>query len=230
MRDHSLIEELMAADALGGLDPTDRERLTLERSLHGDCDECARIEAEFAETAGRLGFALDPIPVDDAVVDTILRSAPAPVRSAAATASPEVVDLSRAREHRALWRTLVAAAAAVVLIATIVILRGPGGQIAILRGSGPERLEITFSPGEPGVSLSGTGFAELPAGQTYELWAIRDDTPIKAACFGAEEGDVDLDIDATIETGDLMAVTVEPVCATAPTTTPIISADTSNLT
>jgi anti-sigma-K factor RskA len=226
MRDHSLIEELMAIDALGGLDPADRELLANERSSHGVCEECARIEAEFAEAAGRLAFALDPIAVDDAVADAIL---PSPQETTAAGPG-RVVDLAAAREHRALWRTLVSVAAAVVLVATIVILRSPGGEVAILRGAGPERLEITFSPGEPGVSLSGSGFTDLPAGQTYELWAIRGDTPIKAACFGTEDGGVDLDIDATIRTGDLMAVTVEPECASAPSTTPIITADTSNLT
>jgi anti-sigma-K factor RskA len=223
--DHSQIEELMAADALGGLDAEGRELLSRERATHGSCEECTRIEAEFAETAGRLGFTLVPLPVDDSVADEILR------RAADAPAPPaaDVVDLSRARTRAAPWRALIAVAAAFALIVAFVVARGPGGDTAVLLGAGPERLEVTFSPGEPGASLSGTGFEQLPAGQVYELWAIRDDAPIKATCFVPQEGDVDLEIDAEIETGDVMAVTVEPTCAPAPTTAPIITADTSNL-
>ena len=232
--DHSQIEELMATDALGGLDPADRELLSLERATHGSCDECARIEAEFTETAGRLGFALDPIPVDASVADGILRRAPhAPgPETAGPPAAPaaDVVDLTRARERRAPWRALVAVAAAFVLVVGFVVVRNSGGDTAVLLGAGrPERLEVTFSPGEPGATLSGTGFGQLSEGQVYELWAIRGDTPIKATCFVPEDGDVDLDIDTEIETGDVMAVTVEPTCATAPTTDPIILADTSEL-
>ncbi|HEV8565401.1 MAG TPA: anti-sigma factor [Actinomycetota bacterium] len=225
--DHSLIEELMAADALGGLDPADRELLSVERTAHGTCHECARIETEFAETAGRLGFALDPIPVDDSLADDILRRA---VADAPAPPATDVVDLTRARERRAPWRALVAVAAAFVLVVGYAIVRNPSGDTAVLQGAGrPERLEVTFSPGEPGATLSGTGFERLPEGRVYELWAIRDDTPIKATCFNPEDGNVELDINARIETGDLMAVTVEPACASAPTTAPIITADTSEL-
>jgi hypothetical protein len=233
--DHSLIEELMAADALGGLDPDDRELLSRERASHGSCEECARIEASFAEAAGRLGFALAPIPIEDSLADDILlRSAalaPTPVAAEApAPAAPDVVDLTRVRERRAPWLALVAVAAAFVLIVGYLVVRGPGGETAVLQGAGrAEHLEVTFSPGEPGASLTGTGFDALPAGQVYELWAIRGDTPIKASCFTPDGGDVDLRVDAEIEIGDVMAVTVEPACATAPTTAPIITADTSHL-
>jgi anti-sigma-K factor RskA len=231
--DHSLIEELMAADALRGLDPADRELLSRERASHGSCDECARIEASFAEAAGQLGFALAPIPVDDSVADDILRRAalaPTSVAAEAPTPAPDVVDLTRVRERRAPWLALVAVAAAFVLIVGYLVVRGPGGETAVLQGAGrPERLEVTFSPGEPGASLTGTGFETLPAGQVYELWAIRGDTPIRASCFTPEGGDVDLRVEAEIEIGDVMAVTMEPACATAPTTAPIITADTSQL-
>jgi anti-sigma-K factor RskA len=222
--DHSLIEELMAADALGGLEPADRELLLLERNAHGTCTECARIEAAFAETAGRLGFALDPIPVDDGVADGILRRA-----TVDRPAAPAVADLTRARERRAPWRALIAVAAAFIVVVVFAVVRGPSGSTAVLQGAGPERLEVTFESGDPGATLSGTGFEQLSGGQIYELWAIRGDTPIKAACFQPEDGTVDLDIDAEIQAGDIMAVTVEPACASAPTTEPIITADTANL-
>ena len=59
-RDHTVIEELMAVDALGGLDGDDRALLERERESHGAaCAECALLEKGFAETAGRLAFEED---------------------------------------------------------------------------------------------------------------------------------------------------------------------------
>ena len=75
-RDHTTIEELLAVQALGGLDGDDVQTLAAERASHGDCEECARLEAEFSETAGRLAFSLEPVPVDDAMADRILADVP----------------------------------------------------------------------------------------------------------------------------------------------------------
>ena len=76
-RDHSLIEELLSADALGGLDPADRALLDRERAAHGACEECARLEAEFTEVAGHLGLVLDLVPVRAGMAEDILRAADA---------------------------------------------------------------------------------------------------------------------------------------------------------
>src|SRR5207247_10668356 len=61
-RDHGLIEELLAARALGGLEPEDDTVLRAAMAAHGDCEECRRLETGFEGTAGLLGFALDPGP------------------------------------------------------------------------------------------------------------------------------------------------------------------------
>ena len=53
-RDHTTIEELLAVQALAGLDGDDVQTLAAERASHGDCEECARLEAEFSATVGRL--------------------------------------------------------------------------------------------------------------------------------------------------------------------------------
>ena len=225
--DHSLIEELLAVDALGGLDPHDRELLALERASHGTCEQCARFEAGFAETAGQLAFALDPIPVDGSMADEILRRA---ARDAPAVPVAGPGYAKQPRDRRTPWRALTAVAAAFAfLVASLVLHDAARGGTAILVGEGPERLAVTFTPGEPGATVSGTGFAALPQGQVYELWAIREEMPIRATCFTSDRGRVDVAIDTKIETGDVMAVTVEDTCATSPTTPPIIAADTSQL-
>ena len=225
--DNSLIEELLAIDALGGLDPQERELLALERASHGTCEQCARFEAEFTDTAGRLAFALDPIPVDRSMADEILRRA---ARDAPVVPVAGPGDLMQARDRRKPWRALTAVAAALAfLVASLVLRDAARGGTAILVGEGPERLAVTFTPGEPGATVSGTGFAALPQGRVYELWAIRNEMPIRATCFISDQGHVDVAIDTEIETGDVMAVTVEDTCATSPTAPPIITADTSQL-
>jgi hypothetical protein len=220
MRDHSLIEQLMAVEALGGLDEDDHGALAGERAAHGDCEECDRLQAGFAETAGRLAFSLDPVPVGDDVADGILR--PAGVGD-----PPSAVPSA--------WsRVLIAVAAAVVLVVVVVVVRNEtqSSQIAAtFTGSVPAHLEMRFTPGDPGARLNGSGFAPLASDRTYELWMIHPDgTPIRATCFTPDEGRVHLVLATPVQGSDVMAVTVESsTCPTAPTTTPILSADLSKI-
>ena len=209
----------MAVEALGGLDEDDRAALSRERAAHGDCEECDRLEAGFAETAGRLGFSLDPVPVRDDMAEAILRP-------------PEVGDLPPAAPS-AWTRVLVAVAAAVVLVVAVVVVRDSTRSslfAATFTGSARAHLEMRFTPGDPGARLNGSGFAPLASDRTYELWMIRDGTPIRATCFTPDGGRVHLVLATPVQGSDLMAVTVESsACPTAPTTTPILSADLSKI-
>jgi len=213
-RDHERIEELLAADALGGLDPEERSDLGRLRAEHADCEECERLEAGFAETAGRLAFSLDPAPVGDDVADGILRRA----------------EGSRSRGvRRGIARPLIAVAAALVLLVAIVVVRNvtqPDRFTVAFAGTSSAHLQMRFTPGDNGARLRGTGFEALPADQTYELWAIRDGTPIRATCFTPDAGSVQLSLATPVEGSDVMAVTVEASsCPDAPTTDPILTAD-----
>jgi hypothetical protein len=217
-RDHSRIEELMAADALGGLDEDDRAALASERAAHGDCEECANLEAGFGATAGRLAFALDPISGDDDAADAILRRA----GKTGAHAAPRRVRRSRA----------LIAAAVVILVAAVVVRDLTGTQPVSVAFSGtvPAHLEMRFTPGDPGAKLRGSDFAALPSGRVYELWMIRDGTPLRATCFTPDAGQVQLALSHPVEAGDVMAVTVESAsCPSAPTTEPILTADLSKV-
>jgi hypothetical protein len=219
MRDHSLIEELLAADALGGLAAGDRAVLDGERGTHGECEECDRLEAGFAETAGRLGFALDPVPISERTVDEILRRSPAPV--------PAPTPLSRPAGRRAL---LAAAIALVVLLGAIAIGNvTSGGEITVaFTGETGVHMEMAFTPGEPGARLDGSGLRRLPTGRVYELWAIRAGSPIPETCFAPNLGRVSIPVPKPVQAGDVMAVTVESdICPAAPTTQPILTADLS---
>jgi hypothetical protein len=167
MADHQHLEELIAADALGGLDADERRELERQRAAHGaDCIECRRLEDEYGEVAGRLAFAVDPIPLREGFEDEVV--------AATTDTRPRlerVVDLrSRrpdpSRSRSGFLRPLAAVAAAIVLFvggwAIGVGTSGsdPGGipidaRVVAFQGNGPGTLAVAYRPGEKGVYLLG---------------------------------------------------------------------------
>ena len=223
-RDHSLIEELMAVDALGGLDGDDLATLQRERAAHGaDCAECRELERGFAETAGRLAFALDPQPVDESMLERIL-------------ATPRD-DLAERRARRAKpWQVLVAAAAVIVLLVVVVASvqpsttsvteAAPTQRIVTFSGDVDGTLAMAFTPGEPGAVFWGSGLPDPGPGKVYEIWMIEEGRPVSGGCVSPTDGVIALRVDATIGTTDTMAVTPEPAdCPSEPTSPPVLLAD-----
>lgn len=223
-RDHSVIEELLAVRALGGLDADDE--ITLQRLMaeHGpDCEECRRLQDEFDETAGVLGFALDPVPVDPRIADRILaQPRPTPGR-----------DAQTQRPGRR-WPALVAVAAvAVLVLASIVVFRPRtqtiagvsfGQQVITFEGETGE-VAMAYSPGEPGALIVGRDLPAPGADRTYEIWAITGTTPVSAGCVSPTDGQLATFTDLDVSTSDLMAITVESSsCPAAPTTQPVYTA------
>ena len=224
MRSHERIEELIVIRSIGGLTPEETTELEREMASHGpDCEECRRLETEYGEVAGRLGFALDPVAVRpgfaDETIELALGEAPA----------------SRPARAGGAWRPLVAVAAALVLFVGGAIVGAAvfGGaevsqqatvlqlepQDPALSGS----VSAAFTPGERGIYLQGAGLETLPQDQVYELWVITGDTPAAAVCVRpGEDGSVFAFADSQVAPNDLLAVTVEPsTCSDAPTTPPI---------
>ncbi len=234
MRDHERIEELMAVRALGGLDPEDDESLRRQMAEHGEaCPECRRLESEFDEVAGRLAFALDPVPVRGGFEDQVVAAAAghpsrpvAPVDAAPGTSRPA----SRP------FRALVAVAASIVLFAAglavgVLATRSdepvpPRARVVAFQGEAEGSLSVAFRPGGDGVFLLGSGLQQLPEDQVYEVWMFQGGTPVPATCFRpTEDGSVFEFVDSGLGTTDSMAVTVEPsTCPSAPTTSPILTA------
>lgn len=237
--DHSLVEELMAADALGGLDDDDTALLLAERTAHGDCAECRAIEAGFAETASRLAFALTPAPIDDSMIERIVSSPRekrlTPVAAATAGRSDE---LSERRSRRpGAWQALaVAAAVAAVLVVSVgtfarstttVNLVSSSQRFVAFEGSNTEAtLAMAYTPGEPGAVFWGSGLPDPGAGAVYEIWMIEDGEPTSGGCVVPTDGVVAFAVDASIGSSESMAVTNESSdCPDSPTGPPIFSAD-----
>lgn len=237
--DHSLVEELMSANALGGLDDDDRALLLRERAAHGDCAECRAIETGFAETAGRLAFALTPAPVDDPMIDRILAS-PREERlasvAAAAADPPDELSERRARRPRG-WQALVAAAAVsamlVVSVGTLapsttgVNLVSASQRIVTFEGSDTEAtLAMAYTPGEPGAVFWGSGLRDPGAGAVYEIWMIEDGEPTSGGCVLPTDGVIALAVDASVGSSEAIGVTSESSeCPASPTGPLIFSAD-----
>ena len=228
-RDHTVIEELLSIDALGGLDDAERALLDRERAAHGsDCEECAGLEAVFREVAGRLGLSLEPVRVRAGMADDILRAAAA---EAGATDAP--IDLTERRERRAggSWRRLVAVAAAFVLFAGGWVVRDAvdsgGGRPRLVTFSGQAgTFAMAYEPGRPGVIVFGSDLPDPGPDRAYEIWMLRgSQAPVSGGCVRPTDGRVLTDVPAEIGRTDTMLVTVESAsCPSAPTTDPVFSA------
>ena len=223
MRDHSVIEELLAIRALGGLDGDDLVTLERELATHGDCEECLRLKEDFDETAGRLAFALEPLPVDPAIVDRILAEG-----RADGGEMPDVDELAARRSGR--WRGPVAVAASfVVLVAGIASIRAGSSEVEVVAAQrfltlegGDGNLVLAYTPGKSGVVIWGRGLPDPGVGKVYELWTITAGTPDRQGCVQPIGGNMAAFIDAGIEEAELFAVTVETEsCPDAPTTEPV---------
>jgi hypothetical protein len=228
-REHALIDELLAIRAIDGLDEDDATRLDRELAAHGDCDECRQLETEHAEVAGMLALALDPLPVNEDMVDRILAE---PQRPRATGAAP-VDDLSARRDARlGRWQAAFGVAAAVALVLAVVLATRPGGgdlpagSTIVTFDGAPGEMALAYTPGEQGVLVWGTGLADPGKGSVYELWMIEEGEPVRGACLVPTQGAVAAFVDADVSSTELVAVTVESSdCPDAPTTDPVYTAE-----
>jgi anti-sigma-K factor RskA len=78
--------------------------------------------------------------------------------------------------------------------------------------------------------LISDGLPALTDDQTFELWFVRDGSPIPAGTFDAADGDATALLSGEMAAGDIIAVTVEPAGGSpdgVPSTTPIVAIETA---
>ena len=223
MREHGEIEELLALEAIGGLEPADGERLAELRAEHGpDCAECAALEAGFRETAAGLGAALAPARLSDDLEERTV---------AAALAEPRTEPSAR-RGRSMAW---LAVAAAIVLLAVgaavgylaapessvAAFIQQPGVTLVPFEGA-TGTMTLAIGPDGTEAYMIGTGLPDPPDGQVYELWTIAGDTPTSVGCVVPTDGHVAQKMEGAFSTADVAAITVESAaCPSAPTTDPV---------
>lgn len=226
MREHGEIEELLALESLGGIEPDDRARLAALRAEHGDCAACAELEAGFRDTAAALGASLPEAEVGAELEDRTV---------AAALAEPRATAQVQSRGRPKAW---LAVAAAVVLIA----IGAVGGYLAAPRSSvaafiqqpgvtlvpfeqtadGAGTMTLAIGPDGSDAYVIGTGLTTPPDGQVYELWTITGETPASLGCVVPSDGHIAVGVHGDFANADVAAMTVESSsCPTAPTTDPV---------
>jgi anti-sigma-K factor RskA len=143
----------------------------------------------------------------------------------------------RARRIRRRWLAL---AASIVLVAAVAVGTAIGLQhsastpatVALqqiesasdaqmassdVSGGGSATLHWSTSLGR--AVLVTDGMPALPSGRTYELWAVRGDTPIPAGTFDSGGGQASAVVRGAMKPGDTIAVTIEQ-SGGSPTGTP----------
>jgi anti-sigma factor RsiW len=228
------IHELTAGYALDALTP--EERAVYELHL-AECEHCREELASFWETTAALAVAASGPEPNAALRERVLEA----VR---AEPPQNVVPFESRRRRLAPALGAVAAVAAVVALAlgiwgaslssdldetraalereqaAAAVLADPDARsVALVEGDG----RLVVSPdGEAVLVVDGLGPA--PAGKTYELWvSAQGEDPVPAGLFPGSDGrDVAL-VDGTVDSGEVVLVTIEPAGGVdAPTTEPII--------
>ena len=182
-------------------------------------------------------------PQGDATVE-----APSPDATASSAGADRDADADRDAPQPRPWRRrLFALAAAIVLLAGIGIattsivtdINRPASVVAleeVTAAADAAHATAELASGAQATAywsaslgtavLVADGLDELQPGQAYELWLVRDETPISGGVFTATDGrQVTAVVDETMHEGDVIAVTIEEAGGSPtglPTTEPII--------
>ncbi len=247
-RSHDAIEELIAADALDGLDEVGRRELLRMRSLHGaDCAVCLRLEADYAEVASELAMSLHPIALSPGATERLLRQVqdvPPVGLSPDKEPLPSNVRPMASREGAAgrvrRWMAVAAVAAAVALVGgglvgyslaprgtnsqqLVAFLAQPGARVVNFIPSGSQQLAVALHAGDHRVWVLGSHLDTPASGKVYELWFLpaSGGRMQPAGTFEPNGGTVlaPATVNGPVQT---LAVTVEPRGGSLqPTTSPI---------
>lgn len=239
VRPHEDVEQLIAAHALDGLDPSEVTELRRRMAEHGPaCAECDRLVAAYSEVAARLATVLDPVPLSEGAEDRLMeaaRAVGAADRPADRPSGVDVGDLDTARRERLVrgggqgrWASIAAVAAAVAIVAGgigyLVAPRTAEIQVVAFPPRAGQQLAVAIQEGTDRGWVIGSGLDEPPEGTVYELWYRRtgSERMEPAGTFVPEQGAVFEEVDLA-ESIDLLAVTVEPGFQRQPTGEPVFS-------
>ncbi len=180
---HDEVADLLALEAVGALEPSDRDGM--ERHLAA-CAACRRAADEYAELASLLPAALEVVPPPARLRRNLMAQV-----YAEATAPRSVPRWRRLIDAIPASRTFTVAGAAAVIAAIAVGIWGATGR------TNPQPA-VTFTYPVSGTTATGTldvpaggapavllvnGLQPLPSTKTYEVWLIPSQGSPKAAAF-----------------------------------------------
>jgi anti-sigma-K factor RskA len=207
---HDEVADLLALDAVGVLAPSERD--AMERHL-ATCEPCRQAAAQYADVAGMLPTALEPVPPPARLRRNLMAQV-----YAEASASPALPWYRRLVAAIPTGRafTLVGAAAVVVAIVLGIWGAGRSGQQApvayTVSGTTATGTLDVNSSGNQGI-LSVKGLAPLPTTEVYEVWLIPAHGSPKGVAFlspGPQGGPWTAVMSGNMALYKSIAATVEP--------------------
>jgi anti-sigma-K factor RskA len=233
--DHESVKDLIAPYVLGAVSPIEERQI---RDHIISCDECMAQAESFAVVSAALPLAADPVPLPQGFTDRVIgrtqENRPA-VDSPAAAGHPPwyrrwsgfpalataallvvalVLGASLLNEHRSLDQRQKVLAALLHHDQDAMELRGTSSAVA------------KVVPTENGSIFVAAGLRKAPNAHTYQLWLIKNGSPVSAGTFDISNGIAVLESRRSLAGYDQAAVTVEPAGGSQqPTTRPIIASD-----
>jgi hypothetical protein len=221
-RPHGELEELIVADSLDGLDPSDVDRLGVLLDEHGpDCLECRALISGYREVAGGLALVVEPVPMSAGAEDALILAATGrrPGETEPEPRAPEPPAARRAPRRVDRWVAAAAIAAAIAVLAGVIGRQlapapAPIRTVALQpQAAGVQgQLTLVYQSGREQALLVGTGLPDPGAGMVYELWyrPSPDAKMVPAGVFTPTDGSVQGAPVTVGESFDLVAVTIEP--------------------
>jgi Anti-sigma-K factor rskA len=237
---HERVEELLAGQAMGGLDPEDAalaERALLEH-VPG-CERCRRALEAYRLVSGDLALAASPVAPPETLLARIRHSAGTTRRRrrwwpawAAGTAAAVVglgaigmsawnlmlagrldEQLSEARREQG-W-----------LVDAISITTHPDSLVLPLTGSGDGQVSVAYVPGNDNVYVMAT---QLPSPRfTYHVWFTGGGKSWHAGVLEWQHGWAMLPVETDPDRWEYVILTDEPRGRPAPSASPLVSASVS---
>ncbi|MEA2505403.1 MAG: hypothetical protein QOH48_21 [Actinomycetota bacterium] len=230
---HEAVKDLIAPYILGAVSPDE------ERSIRAhvmSCEECMQEAESFSAVTTALPLAADPVPLPSGFVERVVTQ----VHDSRPLSG---VDKSRARSpwYRR-WSGFQVVATSGLLIVALILgaflmnerrsLDQRQKALAALLQHENDAMELhgvsgavaKVIPTSSGSIFVASGLNEAPDRHTYQLWLIKNGTPISAGTFDIKGGVAVLESTRALTGVDQAAVTIEPSGGSAqPTSTPIIT-------
>jgi anti-sigma-K factor RskA len=228
---HEAVQDLIAPYVLGAVSPEEEREI---RAHILTCDECTQEAESFSMVTAALPHASASAPLPAGFVDRVVAlvhdARPAPAPSGA---------ISRSR-WSGLWSRFGAVAAAGLLVLAVL-----GGAILVRQHNDLEQkqrvLAILLHHQNDGIDLRGpadavgkvvptsngsifvaSGMRKPPSAHTYQLWLIKNGTPVSAGTFSVKGDLVVFETGRSLAGVDSAAITIEPAGGSQhPTTQPI---------